>query len=187
MPKSFYLVARPWTVKKFLLSEIYPVWRTANPVAKQLCPIKAFLESPETREFLEEQIAAEAFREFRKTHKIKDMREKVYDGKALDRQGHTYAVLSFSSHADVLRSFTAVPGSGLSERLMKAIADLSFLNLFLTANSQRRLLDGRELSQSTEFMRKALQDMGPQSGLADMYPSKGEYTDNLEVTLESLS
>ena len=188
VPKCFYIMARPRTVKKFMLSEMYPVWRTSNPIAEQPCPIKAFLESQETREFLgKDRITAAEFKKFRKTHKIKDMREKVYDGKALDIQDHMYAVLSFSSHADMLRSFTSVPGSGLSERLMKTIADLSFLNLFLTVNSQSRLLDGREFRQSKEFMRKALQDLGPQSGLTDMYPSKGEYGDGLAVTIESLS
>lgn len=183
--KSFYLMARPWTVKKFLLLETYKTWRT-SPEAKRPCPIKSFLESWEAQELLGgDQITVEEFKKFRYDHKISGIREQVYDGKILDVQNQMYAVLSFSSHPDVLRTFTALHGTGLSNDFMKIMAELSFANLFLTANSQSRLLGGPESAHAGAVMRRALQDMGPQCSFV-MYPNKSEYTDNLAIPIESL-
>ena len=187
VPKSFYLMARPQTAKMFMLLEAYRIWNASSPSAKLPGPIKSFMESPETQEFLGgDRVAAGEFKKFRDTHKIGDIRERVYDGETLDRQKQTYAVLSFSSHAGVLRGFTSSE-PGVSKRFMEITAELSFANLFLTANSQSRLLESRGLSESAELMRGALQDMAPKYRFADMYPSDDLYTGGLSVTLGSLS
>ena len=186
VPKSFYLMARPQTIKKFMLLELYPTWKANHPTSDQ--PIAAFLEFPETRTLLNgQQITAKEFNQFRDNYNSTRIRREIYDGKTLELQNQLYAALSSSSHPSLFRTFTPERSPRLSRSFMQIITDLSFLNLFLTINSQKRLLDERCFLESREFMRKVWKDVGPLSRFAQMYPSKDKYLNNLAITIESLS
>ena len=185
IPKSFYLMARSQTIKKFMLVELYPTWKAKHPISDQ--PIKAFLEFPETRKILNGQATEKEFNKFCKNYNGTRIRKEIYDGKTLELQNQLYAALSSSSHPSLFRTFTPEHSPKLSRNFMQIITDLSFLNLFLTINSQRRLLDERRFAESREFMRKIWKDVGPLSRFAHMYPSKDEYRNNLAITIESLS
>lgn len=186
VPKSFYLMARPQDARKFMLTETYPIWKSAH-VDPKSTSTKAFLKDPETEETLAgEQITAAMFSKLQKEHSAGRIRKEIYDDNTLKLQNQLYAALSSSSHPTIIRSFMPV-SDGRSPVLMRIISDLAFLNLFLTINSQIRLLDARAISESVEFMRAALKDKDLQSRFHNMYPSKDEYRNNLSVAIESLS
>lgn len=186
VPKSFYLMARPQTTRKFILLEKYMTWTNTPPIQNR--SVKIFLELPETRKLLNvQQVTVQAFNKFRRDHSAACMRKKIYDGKTLEHQNQLYAELSSNSHSSLSRIGVPRHDPRLSKRFMQIIADLAFINLFLTINSQKRLLDKQDFLESQEFMRKVWKDVGPLSPLFQMYPSKDEYRNNLAITIESLS
>lgn len=186
IPKSFYIMAHPQTAGKFMLLEVYLKWKSDH-ASLNATSFGAFLEDRQTKETLERVgITAEELGRFRKKHTAKFIRAEIYDGETLKFQDQLYAALSSSSHPSVFRSAERASDKMLS-KFIEIINHLSFLNLFLTINSQNTLLDDRTRSESEKFMRAVLKDVDPQHKFSGMYPSKDEYRGNLAITIESLS
>lgn len=183
VPKSFYLMKHPDTVKKFMLDEVYMIYRSKNPPASDKCLIPEFLKSERLWQILRgDQITPEEFIEFRKEHKNCKIREKIYDDKTRQLQREFLVPLNAGAHATAIRLHTIRPKPELSRSLAKIITDLSFLNLFLTANSQHRVLSDAGLTQDVErFIGQAWQDLGGLDPVTRMYPDKPEYLESLKI------
>ena len=185
VPKSLYLIANPHTIKKFKLSEMYLTYRSKNPQAKNRDLAPKFLKSQKAKETLDgEQITPEEFLEFSYGHKHPDICKKIYDDDTFQLQIELYSMLSASSHASMDRFDTPWRDPVLEGRFANMLTDLSFFSLFLTANSQHRLLRDAGLARDVErFVKGAWQDLGSPDPLTDMYPDEPEYTDCLELKL----
>ena len=185
VPKSFYLLANPHAVKKFRLSEMYLTYRSKNPQAKNRDLAPEFLKSQKAQKTLDgEQITPEEFLEFSYGHKHPDICKKIYDDDTFQLQIKLYSMLSSSSHASMSRFATPSRHPVLEGRFANMLTDLSFFSLFLTANSQHRLLRDAGLAQCVErFVKGAWHDLGSPDPLTNMYPDGPEYPDCLEIKL----
>ena len=183
VPKSFYLMKHPDTVKKFMLDEVYMKYRSKNPPVPHRCSIPKFLKSEIPRPILRgDRITPEEFIEFREEHEDWKIREKIYGDKTCQLQREFLVPLNAGSHSTAIRFHTIRPSPSLSGSLAKIITDLSFLNLFLTANSQHRVLSNVGLTQDVErFIGKAWQDLGDLDPLTRLYPDEPEYLENLKI------
>ena len=183
VPKSFYLMKHPDTVKKFLLDEAYAIYRSENPPAPDKYLIPKFLEFERPRPILRgEQITPEEFTKFRREHKKRKIQEKLYNAKTCQLQREFFVPLNAGSHATAIRFHTIQRRPSLSRNLAKIITDLSFLNLFLTANSQHRVLSDAGLTQDVErFIGEAWQDLGGLHPVTRLYPDEPEYLENLKI------
>ena len=185
VPKSFYLLANPHAVKKFMLGEAHMTYKSKNPPAKNLDSATEFLKSTYAQELLDgEQIAPKEFLEFVYKHKHLDICEKIYGKDTLQLQRELYSALSASSHASMSRFATPSRDPVLEGRFVNMLTDLSFFSMFLTANSQHRLLRDAGLARSVErFVKGAWQDLGRPDPLTDMYPDEPECLDSLALKL----
>ena len=183
VPKSFYLMKHPDTVKKFMLDEVYMKYRAENLSPSHKCLIPQFLETKIPRPILRgDQITPEEFIEFRKEHEDWKIREKIYSKKTCQLQREFLVPLNVSSHATAIRFHTIQPRPSLSRNLAKIITDLSFLNLLLTANSQHRVLGDAGLTRDVErFVGQAWQDLGGLDPHTRLYPDEPEYLENLKI------
>ena len=182
VPKSFYLMARPRSVRNFLLREGYLTHRSKNQPPEGGSPIVEFLRSEGAQSLLRgRQITVKQFRQLLDKHGNWAMHQEIYDD-APSRREEVYSALSSSSHASLLRFDPPYHDHRWSGRLAKMITDLSFLNLFLTANSQHRQLSDMGRIQDVErFIYKAWQDLGDLDTLTSLYPNKHEYLKNLKI------
>ena len=182
VPKSFYLMARPRSVKNFLLREGYLTHRSKNRPSEGGSPIAEFLKSEGAQSLLRgRQITVKEFKQLLYKHGNWAMQQEIYDD-APSRREEVYSALSSSSHASLLRFDPPYHDHRWSGRLAKMITDLSFLNLFLTANSQHRQLSDMGRIQDVErFIYKAWQDLGDLDTLTRLYPDKPEYLKNLKI------
>ena len=185
VPKPFYLLANPHAVKKFKLGEAHLAYKSKNPPAKNLDSATNFLKSPYAQKILDgEQIAPKKFLEFVYGHKHLDICEKIYGKDTLQLQRELYSMLSASSHASMSRFATPSRDPVLEGRFANMLTDLSFFSLFLTINSQHRLLRDAGLARGVErCVKGAWHDLGSPDPLTDMYPDGPEYPDCLEIKL----
>ena len=184
VPKSFYLIANPHDIKKFRLSEMYLTYKSQKPRKENNDLVREFLQSRNAQETLDgEQIVPKEFNKFRREHRHEDICEKIYDG-TCQRQRELYSMLSSSSHASMDRFATPSRNPVLDGRFANMLTDLSFFSLFLTANSQHRLLRYAGLVRDVErFVNAAWRDLGHPDPLTDMYPDEPEYLDCLPLKL----
>lgn len=188
IPKSFYLMARPHAVRSLMAIDLYSAWRSQNPRQKYRDSAGGFFRLPRPRKLLGKTITPEQFSDLRKNHSNKRIRECLYGDETLKLQTDLYAKLSSSSHANMFRPFPAPRDPARSEYLENVTAALSFFNLFLLANSQKRTLEELGLwEQSVLFVRNAAKDLGRFSHLANLYPDKAGYTENLAMRLGPFS
>lgn len=184
IPKSFYLMARPHTVRNFMVIDLYSTWRSQNPRRKYCDSADEFFRLPRPRRLLGKAITPDQFSNLRRNHSNKHIRECLYGGETLKLQTDLYAKLSSSSHANLFRQFPVPRDPARSEYFENVTTVLSFFNLFLLANSQSRTLKNLGLwKQSVLFVRNAAKDLGRFSHLANLYPDKAEYTKNLAIRL----
>ena len=182
VPKLFYIMARPCSVKNFLLRQRYLAYRSRSQPSEGGSPIAEFLRSEGAQSLLPgKQITVKEFRQLLHEHGNQAMYREIYDD-APSRRKEVYSTLSYSSHASLLRLDPPWHDPGWSGRLAKMITDLSFLNLFLTANSQhRQLSDAGRIQDVERFIYKAWQDLGGLDPLTRLYPDKSEYLENLKI------
>lgn len=182
VPKSFYLMARPRSVKNFLLREKYLTHRYKSQPSEHGSSIAEFLKSEGAQSLLRgRQITVKEFGQLLHEHDNQAMYREIYDD-APSRHKEAYSALSSSSHASLLRLDPPWHDPKWSGRLAKMITDLAFLNLFLTANSQHEQLGDLGRMQDVErFICEAWQDLGGLDPLTRLYPNKPEYLENLKI------
>ena len=185
VPKSFYLIANPHAVKKFMLGEAHLTYKSRNPPAENCDSATDFLKSAYAQELLDgEQITPKEFNKFLREHRHAKICEKIYDKSGRQRQRELYSMLSASSHASMSRFATPSRDPVLEGRFVNMLTDLSFFSLFLTANSQHRLLRDAGLARGVErCVEGAWHDLGSPDPLTDMYPDGPEYRDCLEIKI----
>lgn len=188
IPKSFYLMARPHTVRSFMVIDLYSTWRSRNPRQRYRDSAGEFLRLPRPRKLLGETITPAQFSGLRKKHSNRHIRECLYGDETLKLQTDLYAKLSSSSHANVFRPFPVPREPERSEYFENVATALSFFNLFLLVNSQSRTLKEMGLWEpSVLFVRNAAKDLGRFYHLANLYLDKAEYTENLPIRLGPVS
>jgi len=182
--KSFYIMARPNAARKFKLIDMCSEWVSDNPRQKHGDAVKEFLRLPNPQKLMGRQITANQFGKLCEKHSAGSIRRRLYNDKTLKDQAALYAHLNSSSHANASGDCSVRRDPELSGRFMDFTAELSFLNLFMLANSQHgRLKELGLWEKPAQFVRRAAEDLGQHHSPANMYPDEAEYTKNLKIKL----
>lgn len=179
--KSFYIMARPNTARNFKLIDMCSEWVSDNPRQKHDDVVKEFLRLPKPQKLMGRQITSNQFKKLCKKHSAGSIRKCLYNDKTLKDQAALYAHLNSSSHANMSGDYSVRRDPELSWRFMNFTAELSFLNLFMLANSQHGHLKELGLwEKSEQFVKDAAKDRSKHHSLP-MCPDKAEYTKNLAI------
>ena len=181
--KSFYIMARPDAARNFKLMDMCSEWVSDNPRQKHGDAVREFLQLPKPQKLMGRRITANQFRKLCEKHSSGSIRKCLYN-KTLKDQAVLYAHLNSSSHANASGDFSVRRDPEQSWRFMDFTAELSFLNLFMLANSQHgRLKELGLWEKSAQFVQHAAEDLGQHHRPANMYPDDAEYTKKLPIRL----
>ena len=192
IPKIFYFLHHPEDVPLIMCKESFDLWEAtknyydfeSNTKSRKNEHRKSFLEQYGSEYFGDKDIE-EMVNKFNGSDKFTNAwyRDQVYTNKQLKIRHITYANLSFSSHANIMRYI--IPNEydvERSKKIMKALLDLSFFNLFLYTNASAEVLaEINEITDTIKFVMETQQELKNHIEMTNLYPDNPEYLKNLTI------
>ena len=195
IPKIFYLMKHPEDSRIIQLKEEYRMWcldyafearADSREIPKSNILIKEFIESEHGRKIVDSsRITFDKFfyDNFRKKHTNLWFRNQIYADERLEMQHSIHSILSTSAHANTNRSRLVEKSEpGTRSDAMRLLTELSFFNLFLIINSQKRILVKIDkYGECVDFIKKKDKELGHRFVGTSLYPSHKEYLNNLDI------